>query len=592
VFKIPKINIKNLLIKDDKLFISATAKFKSEYDYKPRTEIIFSNKTENRRLPFINNSFNRDKLSNNCSASFSWRYELNNVFWNKELLEDIQVKFSLLYGEDFIENFKIVPNCELLHEESYYIPKIIDNELILKAKKKKLKKRNENMKKYAKLFTVNSFFLFLVGILEFPFFFIEGFLAYKGLAIKSPDFFRGNNTLKSILFHINWRTYKLSGYMYSKRLLKISLMKLFYIFLKHRKIKNNKISFLSERRKDLSGNFEFIYDEIKTNEDLSIHHFLKNKKIKELNLIEMIKYVNLISTSKIILLDDFYPNIHNFKLKKEVNVIQLWHAVGAFKTFGFSRLGKVGGTIQKSPNHRNYNYAIVSSEEIKRFYGEGFGISDEKVLSTGIPRTDIFFNEEYRKKIRKQLYTEYPLLKEKKVILFAPTFRGDGKEDAFYPTERFDIEKLFDSVENDQDYLLIIKHHPFVKEKTKIPKKYKDMVLDLSEESEINNLLFITDLLITDYSSVIFEASILDIPMIFYSYDLEEYIKNRDFYYDYNAFVPGKIVFKIEKISEAINNNDYDRFKVSKFKNKFFNDFDGKSSKRVVNLLYKIIFKR
>ncbi|WP_225369618.1 hypothetical protein [Methanobrevibacter arboriphilus] len=74
--------------------------------------------------------------------------------------------------------------------------------------------------------------------------------------------------------------------------------------------------FLSERRNDLSGNFEFIFDIFKTNDKLEISKFLIDKKIKDLSFSEMITFVNSISTSKIILLDDFYPNIHNFKLKK------------------------------------------------------------------------------------------------------------------------------------------------------------------------------------------------------------------------------------------------------------------------------------
>ncbi|MDR0900622.1 MAG: CDP-glycerol glycerophosphotransferase family protein, partial [Methanobrevibacter sp.] len=244
---------------------------------------------------------------------------------------------------------------------------------------------------------------------------------------------------------------------------------------------------------------------------------------------------------------------------------------------------------QKSPNHRNYDYAIVSSDEIRRFYAEGFGISDEKVIATGIPRTDIFFDEEYGSKVSKEVYSQYPSLKDKKVILFAPTFRGMGKEDAFYPMDKFNIEELFDSLDNKEDYILIIKHHPFITKKTKIPDKYKNNVIDLSAKSEINDLLFVTNLLITDYSSVIFEASLLDIPMLFYGYDLDEYIRDRDFYYDYRAFVPGKIVKNFESLSESINSNDFDSYKVNEFKHRFFDDLDGKSSERVVSLINSLI---
>ena len=166
---------------------------------------------------------------------------------------------------------------------------------------------------------------------------------------------------------------------------------------------------------------------------ISIVKFLNTKPIKNLNIFEIIRYVNILSTSKIILLDDFLPSIHTFDLKEETKLIQLWHAVGAFKTFGFTRIGKEGGPEQFSPNHRSYNYAIVSSKEIVKFYAEGFGLSEEKVLVTGIPRTDVFFDNTYKNKVESDFYNKYPQLLNKKILLFAPTFRGEGKYDAHYP---------------------------------------------------------------------------------------------------------------------------------------------------------------
>ena len=552
-------------------------------------EILFSNDIENRRLPFIITGFNRDADSETCSIYMDWIYELDNIFWNKDFVGDITIDFSLLYGEDLIEDFSISTDTVFSVKNGFYVPTLENNQLILKSKKEELEVRNSDIKRYTKFQTINSFLLLFIGILAFPFFLLDGFLAHKNIAEKSPDFFRGNTPFKSILFHINWRTFKLSGHMYSPRLFKIWLMKCLYRLTKHKKVKNNRITLMSERRDDLTGNFEFVYNILKENSDLEIIQFLNNKKIKDFGIRDMIKYANLIGTSKVIVLDDFYPNIHNFELKTDTNLIQLWHAVGAFKTFGFSRLGKIGGTTQKSPNHRNYDYAIVSSKETSKFYAEGFGLSDEKVLATGIPRTDVFFEEEYKNKISEEIYKRYPSFRDKKIILFAPTFRGMGKDDAYYPMDNFNIEQFLDSLDNVQDYILIIKHHPFIKQKTKIPSKYKDICFDLSAKSEINDLLFITDLLITDYSSVIFESSILDIPMLFYSYDLEEYVRDRDFYYDYRAFVPGKIVFTLENLIDSVNNNDFDSFKVSKFKNRFFDDFDGKSSKRVADLILSMV---
>ena len=113
------------------------------------------------------------------------------------------------------------------------------------------------------------------------------------------------------------------------------------------------------------------------------------------------------------------------------------------------------------------------------------------------------------------------------------------------------------------------------------------MIIDMSDEDELNDLLFVTDLLVTDYSSVIFEASLLNIPMMFYAFDLYDYIASRDFYYDFEGFVPGKIVFSENELINCINAKDFESEKVNGFKNKFFDDLDGKSSKRVADLILK-----
>ena len=273
--------------------------------------------------------------------------------------------------------------------------------------------------------------------------------------------------------------------------------------------------------------------------------------------------------------------------RPEVKLMQLWHACGAFKTFGFTRLGKAGGPKQTDPNHRMYDVAIVSSAEIAKHYAEGFGLSDDKVLATGIPRTDIFMDPQYAQTVQDGFYAKYPQLRDKRIILFAPTFRGNGQMSAYYPADAFHVDEFMEALP--ADTALLIKYHPFCPERPVIPEGYKDRVLDLSDEDELNDLLFVTDLLITDYSSVVFEASLLDIPMLFYAFDLFDYISKRDFYYDFESFVPGKIVFSQRELTEAIVAGDFESEKVPPFKTKFFDHLDGRSSRRVADLILRFI---
>ncbi len=100
--------------------------------------------------------------------------------------------------------------------------------------------------------------------------------------------------------------------------------------------------------------------------------------------------------------------------------------------------------------------------------------------------------------------------------------------------------------------------HPFVKNRLNIADKHKQYFVDVSDFREVNDILFITDLLISDYSSLIYEYAVFKKPMIFYAFDLEDYITTRDFYEPYESFVPGKIVQSFDALMDALDNEDYE----------------------------------
>lgn len=368
------------------------------------------------------------------------------------------------------------------------------------------------------------------------------------------------------------------------KFIKRNTIKIIYNTAKKLPLKKDVVLFLSDSREDLSGNFAFVYEEIKNRGGYKVKKFLKPSLKANLGFFEKFKFLYAVATSKYILLDDFYPKIYNFKLREEVELVQLWHACGAFKTFGFSRLGKEGGPKMRAKNHRNYTKAIVSSEDIRKHYAEGFGISEKKVIATGVPRTDIFFDEEYKKSVREDLYRSYPILKGKKVIMFAPTFRGNGQSTAYYDFDKFEIEKMYK--EFSDEYVVIMKMHPFVKDIPIINDKYKNFILDFSNEREINDFLLVSDILITDYSSVCFEYALLGGSMIFFAYDMDEYISKRDFYYPYKGFVPGPIVKTTDGIIDVIKTGNYEKNKLKSFTDRFFSHLDGKSTQRTVDAIF------
>ena len=339
-------------------------------------------------------------------------------------------------------------------------------------------------------------------------------------------------------------------------------------------VNDKKVLFLSESRSDMSGNFAFIYEAIK--DDFEVKSFLHgvSKGTKR-------EFCRELAAARYIFVDDFYPLIYPIPLRKGTELIQVWHAVGAFKTVGFARKQNKD---RFSMTHRNYTKAIVSSEAIRKDYAKAFRMDIHKIYSTGIPRTDIFYDETYKKQKKCELYERYPMLKEKKVILFAPTFRGNNVNQAYYDWEQIDFETFRQSLSD--EYVCIVKMHPFVKNscgQNLDPNFY----LDLTDEREINDLLLVTDVLITDYSSVIFEASLLDIHVVFFAYDLEDYICERDFFYPYDRYTYGPVVKNQHDLEAAIRTlGEYSEMK-KQFREYFMGSCDGHSTERMVDLFFK-----
>lgn len=343
-------------------------------------------------------------------------------------------------------------------------------------------------------------------------------------------------------------------------------------------IKKDKIVIASNRGKTLQGNLLFINEGLKTEK-----YNIKVLATDKTNITYKIKLVFNMSNAKFTIIDDFFPLIYALKIRKDAKLIQAWHAVGAFKRVGFSRLGKEGGPNEKSLTHKNYTDVIVSSKNIIENYQEAFEIDKKKIHPLGVPRTDFFFDEKQKENAKNELYNKYPILKGKRIILFAPTFRGNGKKTAHYPHEYINIDKIYKSLKKDE--IFIIKNHPFVKETFNIKKEQSDKILDFTSYQDINQLLLITDLLITDYSSTIFEYALLDKPIIFYVPDFEEYRNSRDFYYDFDEYTYGEVCKNFEELVQKMQNTTVNKEKLKKFKEKFLDMCDGKSTQRFIDVI-------
>ena len=353
-----------------------------------------------------------------------------------------------------------------------------------------------------------------------------------------------------------------------------------------------KIFITSGSRAEIGGNEEFIYREmLKRGWDHKYHIIMDFKPGISIRYkpVKMLKFIYNMATADVIIVDDYYPEINKVKYSKKTSIFQVWHACGAFKTVGLERTDKKGAPPINSMVHKCYTHVPVSSQLSAFHQQEAYGIDMDKFYTVGIPRTDVFFDDRYKQDICETIYSEYPQLKAaSRVILYAPTFRGESALDAYFPQDAIDLNRLGELCRRTGSYL-VIKMHPFVKDKVEIPQEYKECILDASSIREVNDLLFVTDILITDYSSVIYEFALLKRPMLFYAFDEDEYIKDRDFYESYEETVPGRICHTFDELIEGIKmcqtEPEQEIEIIDKFIKKNFTYTDGRATERVVDLI-------
>lgn len=356
----------------------------------------------------------------------------------------------------------------------------------------------------------------------------------------------------------------------------ISTIMRFAYYKRRIPMENNRVLLFSVSREQLSGNLLYVYRAIDQETyvtDIVLEHDGTTKK----------ELLQKMAAARYIIIDDYTKMIYPLTMRKNARLIQVWHSTGAFKRMGFARMGRKGSTIKTSLTHRNYTDVIVSSEGVVKDFEEAFAVPASHIHPIGVPRTDVFFDEEYADKTRDLLYEQYPVLKGKKVVMVAPTFRGETRGDAHYPAEFLDIETFVKEL--GEEYVLGLKLHPFITERIAVPEAYKDRIIDFSEYREINDLLFVTDVLITDYSSVIFEYAFLKKPIVFYVPDLEQYTSDRDFFYPFETYTYGQVARNQKELALAVKNAVFDEDRLQSFYEKFLGACDGHSSERFVSMI-------
>lgn len=356
------------------------------------------------------------------------------------------------------------------------------------------------------------------------------------------------------------------------------------------------VAIFMQPRSGLNQSCKYIYNKLKN--DGKYHVVLRELHRGEVGTSQYFanaeKLMREMGTAKAVYVHESNSLMGYLNIRKESKIIQLWHGCGVFKKIGLSTSGKKKFKTQEEyeefPEYNNYSIVTIASPELSWVFEEFMGISKEEgiIQPIGVSRTDEFFDKEYVKNCYETLYKEIPAAKGKKVILYAPTYRG-LKLKRVSP-DKLDVKKFAEALGD--EYILIFKHHQTVAELPEIPEPYKDtFAYDMTRGKgmSINDLMTVADICISDYSSVVFEYALFERPMLFYVYDLEEYIDERGLYYDFDEITPGPLCRTNEEMIDYIKHVDerFNKQEVTEFKNRFMCCCDGHATERIIEFMEK-----
>ncbi len=280
----------------------------------------------------------------------------------------------------------------------------------------------------------------------------------------------------------------------------------------------------------------------------------------------------------VVICDNHLP-VASAKKDSETFVVQLWHSGGAFKKFGYDSEINIPSSYRGGNVFSNYDLVTVSAEYAIAPFVSAMRQDSEKVRAIGTSRSDYMFDEAYKERIRKKFYDEDESRRGKKIILYAPTFRGSAGDT--YEKGFSDIEEAARGLGG--DFCVIKKPHPH--------DRHRDRNADSALSSE--ELLVVCDLLITDYSSIIYDYSLLGGPMLLYVPDYDDYSLSNGFYEDFDS-IPGIRVFTKERLKdsiyEALSGKADAAAAMMSFADRTMAACDGTSSERILNeILDKIL---
>lgn len=344
-------------------------------------------------------------------------------------------------------------------------------------------------------------------------------------------------------------------------------------------IRHDRATLATARLARLDGNLLYIHDAIRTlrpqsRPELVLEPYSYGFLGKLAYAARLVRGMYLLRTSRLFVVDNAYLPVHVAPHRRGTTVVQVWHAEGALKRFGVDSIRPLEEP-ERSFLHRNYDWVVTSGEASREAWSRAFRTPLERVLALGSPRTDFFFDEAAMAAARARVLAAFPVLAGRRVILYAPTFRGRGRgKRAGAALDAVALRAALPATD-----VLVLKGHPNL-DPTLVTTSGYDVVVERG--FELNDLLVATDVLVTDYSSAIFDAALLRRRLLLLVDDLEAYELEPGLYLDYRTEMIGTQVRDTAGVIRALQEDAFDLAAYEPFVARHLGASDGHASSRFV----------
>lgn len=325
---------------------------------------------------------------------------------------------------------------------------------------------------------------------------------------------------------------------YVKMLIQCRILPVVYKMNCKSPVEKGKILFADAHHEKLWGNMVPLYDRLKElgyqPADLCVD-FSKLSLIRLLSYI--VKFMKEYATAEVVFISDYFLPVSSCDKRGETTVVQLWHAGGMLKKMGYDAKEDIPSYYKGMPA-ANFDLVTTSSNGCVPVWAKAWHIPEKKVRALGLARTDIFYDSAWNERNRRRFFALYPEAKGKKIGIYAPSFEGNAAHPYNYGLTSGILEVMR---ELEEEWFFVVRLHPHMES------LYPELACELATEE----MFSAADLLITDYSSVLFDYLIYRKPLLLYAPDLENYEKQRGFYLDYRK-LPAPVIASPEEFKQAV----------------------------------------